>query len=95
MIPTQKDRIDVRISKKQKERIKQASELRGYKSLSEFIISCVSKEASRIIQEEESILKTEEDKKLFVDLLLNPPEPNAALRNAHERYKKILESGNA
>ena len=35
------DRIDVRISREQKELIKYASELSGFKNLSEFIIFCV------------------------------------------------------
>ena len=86
MITSQKDRIDVRISREQKELVKQASELRGFKSVSDFIVTCINTEANRILEDENRILKTLEDKKLFVDMLLNPQEPNDKLKSAHQRY---------
>lgn len=87
------DRIDVRISKEQKEFIKYASELRGFKSLSEFVVFCINQEASSIIQENSLILKTIEDKKIFLDAILNPPNPNEKLRKAQLNYQKFS-SGN-
>ena len=90
MKTTQKDRIDIRISKEQKELVKYASELRGFKSVSDFIISCINSEANRIIEDNNKILKTIEDKKMFVDMLVNPPEPNSKLNTAQERYLKHL-----
>lgn len=83
------DRIDVRISKEQKELIKFASELCGFKSLSEFIVFTTNKEANKIIAEKNQILKSLEDKKIFVDAILNSPVPNANLKNALLNYKKI------
>ena len=88
MAITINDRIDVRISKEQKELIKYASELSGFKSLSEFIVYCVSSEANKIIMENESILKTIEDKKIFVDAILNPPMPGEGLKKAQEAALK-------
>lgn len=84
------DRIDVRISKENKALIKYASELSGFKSLSEFIVFITKNEANRIIKENDSFLKTLEDKKLFIDTLLNPPAPNDALKKAHSTYLKML-----
>jgi uncharacterized protein (DUF1778 family) len=84
------DRIDVRISKEQKERIKSASELSGFKSLTEFIVYTTSKEANRIIEENSMILKSLEDKKIFVEAILNPPIPNDKLRKAHSNYQKFI-----
>ncbi|WP_026631181.1 type II toxin-antitoxin system TacA family antitoxin [Dyadobacter alkalitolerans] len=83
------DRIDVRISKEHKELIKHAAELSGFKSLSEFIVFCVKTEADKIIMENNNILRTLEDKKIFADALLNPPAPNANLRKAVSKYKKF------
>ena len=83
------DRIDVRISREQKELVKYASELRGFKSLSEFIVFCINKESSAIIKDNNIVLKTIEDKKIFLDAILNPPKPNAKLIKAQMNYKKI------
>jgi uncharacterized protein (DUF1778 family) len=89
------DRIDVRISKEQKERIKSASELSGFKSLTEFIVYTTSKEANRIIEENSMILKSLEDKKIFVEALLNPPLPNEKLKNAYSNYQKFITNNDA
>ena len=92
------DRIDVRISKEQKELIKYASELSGFKSLSEFIVFHVQAQASKIIKDSNTILHTIEDKKIFLEALLNPPAPNDALKRARLDYLKFKEtqkSGNS
>lgn len=86
------DRIDVRISKKQKELIKFASDIRGFKNLTEFVVFCISKEANQIIIENNQILKSIEDKKLFLNAILNPPQPNSKLKKAQLNYLKFLES---
>ena len=91
MAITVNDRIDVRISKEQKELIKYASELRGFKSLSEFIVFCVNAEANKIIFENDLILKTVKDKRIFMDAILNPPAPNAKLKKAQLNHLKFNE----
>ena len=87
-----KDRIDVRVSKEQKELFRYASELRGFKSLSEFVIHCVFEESSKIIKDNNLIVSTLEDKERFVEAILNPPSPNANLKRAQLNYKKFVES---
>lgn len=84
------DRIDVRISREQKELVKYASELKGFKSLSEFIVFCINREATTIIQENNQVLKTLEDKKLFLNALLNPPKANAKLKKAQVNYQEFI-----
>ena len=86
------DRIDVRISKEQKELIKYASDLKGFKSLTEFIIFYINKEANDIIIEHNQILKSIEDKKIFLAAILNPVSPNAMLKKAQLNYQKFLNS---
>jgi uncharacterized protein (DUF1778 family) len=87
------DRIDVRISREQKELIKLASEILGFKSLSEFVIYCVRTQANKVILDNNTILKTMEDKKIFVDALLNPPAPNDNLKKAQLNYLKMKIDG--
>ena len=86
------DRIDVRISKEQKELIKYACGLSGFKSLSEFIIFSINKEANEIIVEHNQILKSIEDKRVFMAAILNPPPPNTMLKQAHSNYQQFLKS---
>lgn len=84
------DRIDVRISKEQKELIKYASVLRGFKSLSEFIVCCINTEANKIINENEVVLQTYQDKKIFIDAILNPPSANDKLKRAQMNHSKFI-----
>lgn len=86
-----KDRIDVRISKEQKEFIKYASGLRGFKNLSEFVIYCINSEANKIVKDHNLIVKTIEDKKIFLEAILNPPAPNDKLKEAQKTYQKMKE----
>lgn len=86
------DRIDIRISKENKDLIKYAAEISGFKSVSEFIVSLANKEAKRIIEEETKLLKSMEDKVLFVETLLNPPATNNALKSALNHYNDLLNS---
>jgi uncharacterized protein (DUF1778 family) len=86
------DRIDIRINSSQKELIKYASELRGFKSVSEFVVYCINTEAAKIISENSKVLNTIEDKKIFLQAILNPPKPNTELKKAQANYKKFIES---
>ena len=88
------DRIDVRISREQKELVKYASSLSGFKNLSEFIVFCISKEARQIIKDNNEILKSFEDKKIFANAILNYAEPNSNLTKAHNKYKKFVNEQN-
>ena len=87
-----KDRIDVRISKEQKEFVRYASELRGFKNLSEFVVYCINSEANKIVKENNLIVKTIEDKKIFLNAILNPPSPNEKLKRAQLNYQKFKET---
>lgn len=93
MATTVNDRIDVRISKEQKELFKYASELRGFKSLTEFVVFCINSEANKIINDNNTMLSSLEDKRIFVNALLNPPVPNDKLKRAQSTYKKFFANG--
>lgn len=89
------DRIDIRISKEQKELIKYASDLSGFKNLTEFIIYSVNKETKNVIIENNQVLKSLEDKKIFLKAILNPPSPNNKLIKASLKYKKKMDDNGA
>src|SRR5262245_44011319 len=92
MAPVMNDRIDVRISKEQKELIKLACDISGFKNLTEFVVFCINKEANKIIIENNKILKNIEDKKVFLNAILNPPQPNSKLKKAQLNYLKFIDS---
>jgi uncharacterized protein (DUF1778 family) len=89
------DRIDIRINKEQKELIKLACDLSGFKNLTEFVVFCINKEANQIIIERNQVLKSIEDKKIFLNAILNPPPPNSKLKKAQLNYLKFLETNGA
>jgi len=89
------DRIDIRINKEQKELIKLACDLSGFKNLTEFVVFCINKEANQIIIERNQVLKSIEDKKIFLNAILNPPSPNTQLKKAQLNYLKFQETNGA
>ncbi|AOC94605.1 hypothetical protein BB050_01478 [Flavobacterium anhuiense] len=92
MSHTINDRIDVRISKEQKELIKYASVLRGFKNLTEFVVYCANAEATKIIKENEIVLQSFRDKQIFLDTILNPPLANDNLKRAQMNHFKFIEA---
>jgi len=86
--------VDIRISKENKDLIKHAAEISGFKTISAFIVSLAKNEAKRIIEEENRLLKSMHDKVLFVETFLNPPAPNKALKSALDNYNDLLNSSN-
>ena len=92
MKSNQSARLELRLSKEQKDHFEQMAELGGFKTLTDFMVHSANKEAKRIQKEKETILSTPADWKLFIETMLNPPAPNAALRRAFKRYKKAVSS---
>lgn len=85
-------RVDMRLSREQKEYFERMAELGGYKTLTDFMVHSANKEAKKIEKEKNTILSSPADWKLFIETMLNPPAPNAALRRAFKRYKKAISS---
>ena len=58
---------------------------------SEFIVTYVTNEANKIVAENNNILSTIEDKKIFIEAILNPPLANDKLKNAQKNHSKFIE----
>jgi uncharacterized protein (DUF1778 family) len=82
-----KERFEARIPTAQKSILERAANLRGT-SLSDFVMSSAQEAATRTIKDFEMLTLIDEARETFVNALLNPPEPNDALRAAADRYKK-------
>lgn len=42
------------------------------------------------MQENEIIILSKQDQEVFIEAMLNPPEPSTKLKTAAQRYKKYL-----
>jgi uncharacterized protein (DUF1778 family) len=79
-------RLDLRISRKQKDYFEQVLELGGFRSLTDFLISAASEKAEALMEKHNNWLSSEHDRKVFFDALLNPPKPNKKLRDAMKKH---------
>ena len=81
------ERLDARVSQKEKDLIETAARLRGI-SVTDFLRTTVTDAAHRIIRESETLTLAERSRKLFVETLLNPPKPNEAAIAAVRRFRQ-------
>ena len=82
--------IRARVPEEMKQRWQTAASLRGM-SLTNFVIASTHKAAEDIIEKEEKIKLTQRDQMLLVEMLLNPPKANEAMKNILTRYKPLPE----
>ncbi len=82
--PPLSERLEARIDSEQKTFFQRAAALRGV-SLKEFMVAAMREAAVKTMQEHEWVLSTK-DQQILVDVLTNPPEPNAALKAAAADY---------
>lgn len=82
-------RLEARIAPEALAIIKRAAEMEG-RSLSDFIVSAAQEAARRTIEDNNVIRLSIEDQQRFVDMLLNPPEPSAALKRAKAAHDELV-----
>jgi uncharacterized protein (DUF1778 family) len=82
------ERVEIRMTPAQKENIERAASLRGT-SVTDFILNEVQPAAAATIEEFELLQLRNEERRVFVEALLHPPEPNEALKTAVARHKQM------
>ena len=85
--PMKDKRLETRVTPEQKDLFLRAAMLEG-KTLTDFVLSALQESANRVIDEHALMHLVLQDSKLFVDALLNPPEPSSRLRKAVARHGK-------
>ena len=83
------ERLEARVSKREKDLFTKAAAIQG-RSLTEFVVSSLHDTAVRVIESHNVIKLKERDSEVFVNALLNPPEPNKNLKAAAKRYFKLV-----
>jgi uncharacterized protein (DUF1778 family) len=89
MKTTQNTRVDIRLGKEQKEFFEYAARLGGFRTLTEFVVFSGQQQADQILEKHNTLLASKKDQEIFFNALLNPKAPNAKLKQAVKRFKKI------
>jgi uncharacterized protein (DUF1778 family) len=84
-------RIDIRVSKEDKELFERARDVYGAKTLSEFMRQILHRESRAIIEEKERILASKKDREIFFSALIDDkPRINQSLSAAFKRNKEVF-----
>jgi uncharacterized protein (DUF1778 family) len=79
------ERFDLRISTEIKSLVARAAEVSGT-TMSAFVIEAARERATRLIEQQERIVLNNEARDALLNVLSNPPAPNAKLRRAADKY---------
>lgn len=82
------ERIEARVTPEQKQFFERAAEVSGV-TLTDFAISSMQRAAAEALEQYTMLKLSMRDQQAFLDTLLNPPEPNAALRRAAKRHEGL------
>ena len=83
---TKQDRIGARVPHEVYETLCRAAELTGA-TVNQFLVQAALKEAQSVIEREDVIRLSPQGWNWLLDLLENPPKPNAKLKAALKRYQ--------
>ena len=86
---TRNARLEARIAPKALALVRRAAELQG-RSVSDFVVAAAHDAAQRTIEDAQLIRISVDEQRRFIDLLLNPPAPTAALRRARKAHAKLI-----
>jgi uncharacterized protein (DUF1778 family) len=84
---TKQDRIGARVPHEVYETLCRAAELTGA-TVNQFLVQAALKEAQIVIEREDVIRLSPRDWNWLLDLMENPPRPNAKLKAALKHYQK-------
>jgi len=81
-------RLEARISSDLHALLRQAAELQG-RTVTDFVAESLRTAARKVVDDATLLRLSVEDQARFVDALLNPPKPNAALKRAFRRRQQL------
>lgn len=82
------ERVAVRLTPAVKRALERGAEVSG-RSLSDFVVDSAYRAAQRAIEDHERLHLSDQDRRVFLAALDNPPEPNQALRRAARRHDRL------
>ena len=84
-------RVQIRIAPAAKRTIERAAALQNT-TISGFVVDSALNAATHLIREHERLVLEARDWEVFQVALLDPPEPNAALRDAVRTHARLVEN---
>ena len=84
-------RLEARVTPDQKELIERAACVQG-RTVTDFVVSVLQDAAKQAIADHTVWKLTQEQQKVFIGALTDPPEPNQNLQQAYKRYRKYKAS---
>lgn len=85
------ERLEARIAPATLDLVRRAAESKG-RSVSDFVVDAAREAAERELQELNVIRLAAEEQRRFVELMLEPPKPNAALKRAAAAHRALIKS---
>lgn len=82
-----RDRMHLRVDAGTKRKLERAAAFEET-TVSDFVLANAVAAAERVIESHEKVVLSAPDWEVFYDALVNPPEPNDALRTAASRYRE-------
>lgn len=82
-------RLEARIPVEIHQMLKYAAAIQG-RTLTDFIISAVRKEAEKAISQHNVVSLSMRDQIAFAEALIDPGEPTEAMRNAKRHYEELI-----
>lgn len=89
--PLKSERIEARVEPDVRELIMDAADLEGC-SVSEFLVASAKERAEKTLHRTRVIRLTEESQIRFAELILDPPQPNEAMKEAMTEYDRMIDS---
>lgn len=86
---TRSERIEARLTPEVLAMVRHAAALEG-RSLSDFVVTAAERAARQAIEEAQIVRLSAADQKLFVEALLDPPEPAPAMKRAFAHHRRIV-----
>ncbi len=82
------ERVAVRLTPAVKRALERGAEVSG-RSLSDFVVDSAYRAAQRAIEDHERLQLSDQNRKVFLAALDDPPEPNQVLRRAAQRHRGV------
>jgi uncharacterized protein (DUF1778 family) len=84
---SREERLGFRVDRQTKGLIERAAQLEGRK-VTEYCVTALAETARRTIEQHETLVLSESDRKVFFDVLMTPPPANKRLERAFEAARR-------